>query len=259
MKEKLVTVVMPVYNAAAFLCEAVDSVLAQTYEYFELIMVDDCSTDNSLEIARSYEQKDPRVRVFCMEKNSGVANVRNRGIREARGEYVALLDSDDVWVADKLERQVKSLEASHAQIAYCSYDFIDEHSQPIKRPFIVPETTNYKKMLSSCVISCSTAMIETELLKAHPFNAQFCHEDYVLWMELLAIPVSTVGDQKVLAHYRQVTGSRSNNKGNSAKKRWITYRKALGLGFFPSVIAFSQYAVKGVLKYYAPMKKKEEK
>lgn len=247
---KLVSVVMPVYNASKYLDETIQSVLKQTYENFELIMIDDCSRDNSLEIARRYETQDTRIRVIAGEKNQGVARVRNRGISEAKGAYIALLDSDDVWVETKLERQVKLLESKQAQIAYCSYDFIDENGSEVLRPFIVPQETNYKKMLASSVISCSTALIDSELLKAHPFKPEFYHEDYVLWMELLALPVKASGDPMVLAHYRQVTGSRSNNKKNAAIQRWKTFREALGLGIIESGIAFAAYAVRGLLKYY---------
>lgn len=250
MEQKLVSVVMPVYNASKFLDEAVRSVLNQTYRNFELIMIDDCSKDNSLEIARNYAKQDERIRVIAGEVNQGVARVRNRGIAEAKGVYIALLDSDDVWVETKLERQVKLLEEKDAQIAYCSYDFIDENSTEVLKPFIVPRETYYKKMLVSSVISCSTALIDGKILKEHPFNPQFYHEDYVLWMELLALPVKAVGDPLVLAHYRQVSGSRSNNKKNAAIQRWKTYREALGIGFFKSVGAFVAYAVQGVLKYY---------
>lgn len=248
--KKLVSVVMPVYNASKYLDETIQSVLNQTYENFELIMIDDCSKDNSLEIARRYEAQDPRVRVIAGETNQGVARVRNRGILEAKGEYIALLDSDDVWVDTKIERQVRLLESEGAEIAYCSYDFIDENSNEVLKPFIVPETTNYKKMLASSVISCSTALIDSQLLKAHPFKPEFYHEDYVLWMELLALPAKAVGDPTVLAHYRQVTGSRSNNKKNAAIQRWKTYREALELGFIESVVAFVAYALRGVMKYY---------
>lgn len=246
----LVSVVMPVYNASKYLEEAIESVLQQTYENFELIIVDDCSKDNSLEIARRYEDQDQRIRVIAGEKNQGVAHVRNRGILEANGDYIALLDCDDVWCDTKLERQVHLIVKEDADLAYCSYDFIDENSNEVLKPFIVPEITNYKKMLASSVISCSTALIESQLLKAHPFKPGFYHEDYLLWMELLSLPVKAVGDPTVLMHYRQVKGSRSNNKRNAAIKRWKIYREALGLGLIESIVAFAAYALHGVIKYY---------
>ncbi len=178
-----------------------------------------------------------------------MANARNVGIKEAKGEFIALLDNDDLWTEDKLERQL-ALARNGADIVYCSYDFIDEQNNLIKKPFIVPQQTNFNKMLVSSVISCSTSFIKTELMQGHPFNADFYHEDYVLWMELLRVCPTAYGDPKVLMHYRQVSGSRSNKKSNAAKERWKIYRKALKLNAVTSAWAFMRYAVKGVVKYY---------
>lgn len=249
IKQPLISVVMPNYNGQRFVGSAIDSVLLQTYQNFELIIVDDCSKDNSLQLIKKKAENDKRIRVIALKHNAGVANARNVGIREAKGKYIALLDNDDLWVSDKLERQLIIAERG-ADIVYCSYDFIDEQDKSIKKPFIVPQQTNFNKMLGSSVISCSTSFIKTELMQEHPFNPGFYHEDYVLWMELLRVCKVAYGDPKVLMHYRQVKGSRSNKKGNAAKERWNTYRKALKLNILTSVWAFVRYAVKGVMKYY---------
>lgn len=250
MDVPMITVVMPVYNASRFLARAVDSVLAQSYKDFELILVDDCSTDNSLELLRNYEKMDSRIKVIESSVNQGVAKTRNMGIVEARGEYIALLDSDDVWLNTKLEKQLDLIKRTGASIAYCSYDFIDEDDRSIGKPFIVPPETDFRKMLKSSVISCSTALIEAGLLQAHPFNSEYYHEDYVLWMELLRIPVKAAGEPEVLTHYRQVGGSRSNNKLNAARERWKIYRDALGLDLWVSLQSFVAYAVNGLRKYW---------
>lgn len=245
----LVSIIVPNYNSEKYIKETLDSVLAQTYQDWEMLVIDDCSSDGSVDIIRAYAEKDSRIQLILREKNTGVANVRNAGLELAKGKYIALLDSDDVWTEDKLERQVALLEETGAEIGYCSYDFIDENSQPMGKAFKVPEKTNFKKMLVSNVVSCSTAMIQAELLKAHPFNPDYYHEDYVLWMELMRIPVQAVGDTKVLMHYRQSANSRSHKKGNAAKHRWIIYRKVLKLSWVRSVWVFIRYAIKGVLKY----------
>ena len=249
IKRPLITVVMPNYNGHRFVEQAIDSVLSQTYQDFELLIVDDCSEDDSLQLIKQKAQSDSRIRVIALEKNVGVANARNVGIREVKGKYITLLDNYDLWTADKLERQLAIAEKG-ADIVYCSYDFIDEQNNEVKKPFIVPKQTNFNKMLASSVISCSTSFIKTELMQAHPFNPEFYHEDYVLWMELLRVCPTAYGDEKVLMHYRQVTGSRSNKKGNAAKERWNTYRKALSLNIATSMWAFVRYAVNGVMKYY---------
>ena len=248
-KQPFITVVMPNYNGRRFVEQAIDSVLNQTYSNFELLVVDDCSKDDSLQLIQQKAQSDDRIRIIALEHNAGVANARNVGIKEAKGEFIALLDNADLWTEDKLERQL-ALAQKGADIVYCSYDFIDEQNNSIKKPFVVPQQTNFNKMLASSVISCSTSFIKTELMQAHPFNPDFYHEDYVLWMELLRVCSTAYGDQKVLMHYRQVNGSRSNKKGNAAKERWNTYRKALKLNVVTSAWAFARYAVNGVVKYY---------
>ena len=245
----LVSVVMPAYNAARFLRQAVDSVLAQTYGNLELIIVDDCSTDDTLQIMQEYAARDSRVRVIAGEENQGVARVRNRGIQAARGAYIALLDSDDVWVETKLEKQIRLMQETKAQIAYCSVDFVDENDQKT-RSFIVPSTTDYREMLVRCFFICSMVVVEAELLKKHPFNPAFYHEDYMLWTELLSIPVTAAGVTEVQGYYRHVQGSRSNNKLNAAKHRWRIYREGLGMGVLESAFTFVRYAFWGVVKYY---------
>lgn len=245
----LISVVMPNYNGERFVENAIDSVLYQTYRNLELIVIDDCSTDESLLLIKKKASQDNRIHVLALEKNVGVANARNVGIQAATGKYIALLDNDDLWTEDKLERQLEIADRG-ADIVYCSYDFIDENGKAIKKPFIVPQTTDFNHMLSKSVISCSTAFICAKLLKEHLFNPDFYHEDYVLWMELLRMPVRAEGDRKVLMHYRQSLGSRSNKKGNSAIERWKTYRTALGLSFPVSILSFLSYSVKGVMKYY---------
>ena len=249
MDSPFVSVVMPNYNGRRFVDKAIDSVLNQTYKHFEFIIVDDCSTDGSLSFLKEKSRIDKRICVFEQEHNGGVANARNVGIKAAKGDYIALIDNDDIWEPDKIERQLLIAEKG-ADIVYCSLDFIDENGRHIKKPFIVPETADYHSMLGSCVLTCSTVFIRADLLKAHPFASDYYHEDYVLWMELLKLPVKVKGDKKILMHNRQVSGSRSNRKGNAAKERWHVYRKALKMNLADSSVAFVRYAVNGVLKYY---------
>ncbi|MCI6538113.1 MAG: glycosyltransferase [Lachnospiraceae bacterium] len=245
----MVSIVMPAYNCEKFIGKAIKSVQDQTWTEWELIIIDDCSTDHTYDTADTYAQKDARIRLLRQEQNSGVACARNRGIQEAKGDMIAFLDCDDAWVSAKLEKQLELQRETGAEIIYCSYDFINENDETIRKPFIVPGITNYDKMLASSVISCSTALIKTSLLKKHLFQPEYYHEDYVLWMELLAIPVRAVGNREVLAHYRQLSGSRSNNKKNAAKQRWFVYRNVLHLGMIKSLNAFAKYALLGMIKY----------
>lgn len=245
----LVSVVVPVYNAKCFVAQAIESVLSQTYSNIELILVDDCSNDGSRQVLEEYAKKDERVRLIINEKNKGTAETRNAGIQAAKGQYIALLDGDDTWHKEKIKKQAELLIAEKAEIAYCSFDLVDEDGKRIKS-FLVPPITDYQEMLVKCHFSCSTIMVEASLLKAHPFRTEYYHEDYLLWTELLALNVKAVGDPEVLAYYRQLQGSRSHRKINSAIHRWKIYRGALKIPFFKSCMIFVQYAIGGLKKYY---------
>ena len=245
----VVSVVIPVYNASRFLRETINSVLQQTLSDFELILVNDASTDDSLAVAEEF-RKDSRVRVITLAENLGVANARNVGIATARGRYIALLDSDDYWEPEKLELQISLMEREKADIVYCSFDLVDEKDDRMGTPFLVPRSTSYNEMLTRCVFNCCTSVFRASLLKKHPFRTDQFHEDYVLWMELMALPVKAVGVPKILAHNRQRNGSKSHNKLYAAMKRWRIYRDTFGFGFGKSAYFFAQYAAKGVQKYY---------
>lgn len=241
---------MPVYNASGTIRDAVNSVLRQTYQNYELIIIEDCSKDDSLSIIRSYEQADPRIRVIENPGNKGVAFSRNIGIQAADGDYIALLDSDDVWLENKLEQQLSLLEKTKAQFTCASYDFIDEANQPLLRPHLVPEVIDFQTILKENIILCSTVCAEAALLKEHPFCLDYLHEDYVLWLELFRIPVRIAADRQVLTHYRLTKGARSRNKLRAAASRWRIYRNFLGMDIFRSLFYFSQYTINGIKKYY---------
>jgi teichuronic acid biosynthesis glycosyltransferase TuaG len=247
--EVFVSVVIPAYNAQKYIEKTVRSVLKQTYTNFEIVIVDDCSTDETYTILQALEKEDKRIRVLQNETNSGVSITRNYAIAESKGKYVVLLDADDLWVETKLEKQVQLLEKTKAQIAYCSYGFIDENDKEILRPFIVPETTNFEATLAKSVISCSTAMLERQLFEKYTFEPDVYHEDYVLWLKMLRDNVKAAGDTDVLAYYRLMKGTRSSNKINVAIKRWQVYRKSMKMPLGKSVVAMVQYVINALIKY----------
>ena len=249
MNMPLVSVIMPVYNAERFVDKAIRSVLEQTYQNLELILIDDGSTDGSRQIIQAYADKDPRVRILTNEGNQGVAQTRNHGIRAAAGEYIALLDSDDVWKRAKLEQQVHLMQTQDADLCYGSVDFTDENDRKIKT-FTVPPATNYKELLTRCYFICSTVVARASVLKEHPFCTGYYHEDYLLWTELLSGNARAVGVTDVVAEYRQVSTSRSHGKLKAAVNRWRIYRNALGMNLFQCCITFVGYALGGIRKYY---------
>lgn len=244
-----VSIIMPVYGVAAYLDEAIQSVVCQTFEDWELLILDDCSTDGAQQIAAAWAARDARIRLCNNEKNLGVAQTRNRGIALARGEYLALLDGDDYWMPEKLERQLALAEEKQADIVYCSYAMKDETGKSKHRDYIVPSETNLSKMLTENVMSCSTVLLKAALLKEHGFETAFYHEDYALWLRLLKDGCCAYGCTQVLAVYRLHGDSRSANKLSSAKNRWRIYREYLKIPFFRSAGYLLRYAAAGLKKY----------
>lgn len=245
----LVSVIMPAYNVEKYIEEAINSVLAQSYTNWELLVIDDGSTDKTLQIVQKIAEKDNRVFLIRNEKNMGVARTRNRGFELCTGEYVALLDSDDIWHTEKLEKQVDLAKTTGADILYCSYRIVDDNGQKKCNDLIVPEVLDYKFLLVENIIGLSTAFLKSEIVKKYRFNPNFYHEDYVFWLQLLQDGKKARGLKEVLSDYRLVPNSRSANKWNSAKNRWLIYRKYLKKSFIESAFLFVNYALAGFRKY----------
>ena len=249
MSEPVVSVVMPAHNAERFIAEAVESVRGQTLTEWELLVVDDCSSDSTPDILKRAAEKDGRIRVLRNEANRGAAASRNRALLESRGRYVAFLDSDDVWDATKLEKQVRCAEESGAGIVYCSYALVDESGRRAFPDYVVPERADYASMLAESVIGCSTALVSAELARGLPFPTDVYHEDYVYWLSLLRAGATAVGLREVLASYRVHPGSRASNKVISAINRYRVYRGCLGLPLSESVGLMLRYCINGMKKY----------
>lgn len=246
-KRPLVSVVMPAYNAEKYIAEAMESVIAQTYTNWELFVVDDCSADNTANIVQSFEDK--RISYIKNPENLGPAFSRNCGIEAAKGEYIALIDSDDIWHENKLEKQIELAKKTGADIIYCSYGMINDAGVRVNNDYIVTETTDFEKTLKENMLSCSTVLIKSELLKKYKFSSQYYHEDYVLWLMLLKEGNEAVGIAEVLADYRLLENSRSFNKKKSAKNRWRIYRKRLKLPIYKSLYYMCAYILAGLKKY----------
>lgn len=253
----LVSVVMPAYGAEAYIEAAIASVQAQTHENWELLVMDDCSPDGCARIAEAMAAKDSRIRLIRNEKNMGVARTRNRGLDLCRGDYVALLDSDDLWRPEKLEKQLALAKKEQADIIYCSYAIIDEHGKQKCADYIVPAQTNLKKLLVKNVISCSAVMLEKQTAQAFRFPTDYYHEDFALWLDMLRSGKKAVGQQEVLGDYRVHSGSRASNKAGSAKRRWKIYRSFMGLSLAESSWYLGQYALAGFMKYLPKQGKQE--
>lgn len=256
-KIPLVSIVMPAYNSEKHITDAVQSVQSQTVDLWELIIVDDCSTDSTAAIVSSLAAEDERIHLHRNSFNKGAAESRNTGLKLCTGKYVALLDSDDLWLPYKLERQIDRLEKTEADIVYCSYSIIDQFGNSKCNDFIVPESLDFQLALIKSVMSCSTTMFTREIAENYSFPSKYYHEDLALWLTLLKDGKKAVGISDVLASYRVQDGSRASNKVRSAYNRWIVYRKHLGIPFWPSISLIIRYALLGFEKYKKVSKRSE--
>ncbi len=240
MSSDLVSVIMPVYNAEAWLRRAVDSVLQQSHRNLELIVVDDGSADSSAAMLEALACVDSRMRVQRQMVNGGVADARNAGVAMARGDYVAFLDADDWWHPAKLERQLTSLRRSGALISYGEYWRVAEDGRVLSR-VTPPARVDWRDMLASNFIGNLTGMY-ARTLGDLPFR-RIGHEDYVFWLEQVrrAGHAVRVESDEPLAWYLVRESSLSANKLRAAGWQWVIYREVEGLGLLRSMLCMLRY------------------
>lgn len=248
-RNPLVTVIMPAYNAAQFVRQAVQSVLDQTVSDLELLVIDDGSTDETPQIVEQMCEEDDRVRLITNVKNLGAGGTRNRGLDLSSSRYTALLDSDDYWKPQMLEKLIGRLEQTGADLCYCSYELVDAQGEKVCNDFIVPEDTDFKRSAVRNVISCSSVIFTRSVVDKYRFPSDVYHEDIALWFRMLREGMVACGVPEVLAGYRQHVGSKTSGKIKSAWRRWSVYRKYLGLSVWKSTSFMVRYAWYGVKKY----------
>ncbi|MCF2595524.1 glycosyltransferase family 2 protein [Pseudoflavonifractor phocaeensis] len=221
----LVSVVMPAYNAEKYVEAAIRSVLAQTFPEFELLVVDDCSRDRTAEIIQRLARQDSRVVFLQNPKNSGVAATRNYAISQAKGEWVAFLDSDDLWRADKLEKQLALLRGHpDGVLAYTASAFIDQDGKPYSYIMEAQPEVSYQTLLRRNLLSCSSVMVKTEVIRRYPMGHDGMHEDYTTWLQILRETRCAYGVNEPLLIYRLSPNSKSSGRVKSAKMLYRSYR-----------------------------------
>ena len=246
--ESLVSIITPVYNSQDYLEETILSVLNQTYSNWELLLINDCSTDNSYEIIKKYLEKDKRIKYLKNDKNSGPAITRNRGIKEAKGEYIAFLDSDDLWYENKLERQINFMQTNNIVISHGDYEMIDENGKYLKSVNTKIEL-DYFNLLKENQIKTSFLILNHSKIKDIYFP-NIRHEDFACFLDILKkYKVKSVKLKEKVGKYRVLTKSLSGNKLKSAMWTWNIYRKYEKLNLFQSIYYFINYALNGVIKY----------
>lgn len=244
------SIIIPVYNCEKTIEETLNSVISQTINDYEIIIINDSSSDNTMELVEKYKDKFNDIKVISNFKNLGVAESRNRGFQMAVGKYVALLDGDDVWVNDKLEKQRSVIESTGCDICCTAYNFIDSNSQSIKKTYNVPNKIDYKMLLKENQIGCSTVVIKRSLLSNYLMNSRYSHEDYALWLRLTREGASITGINEPLMNYRILNNSRSFNKIRSAKGRLMIYVDQENFSLIKSLYYFFHYAANGIMKKF---------
>lgn len=242
----LVSIITPSYNSAGFITETINSVLAQTYPHWEMIIVDDVSPDNANQIIEEFCRKDDRIKLIKLDQNGGPARARNRAIQEAKGRYIAFLDSDDVWLPQKLEKQISLMIEKNLSMTYSSYYTIDEGGNSINTR-ITKERITYADMLKSNYIGNLTGIYDQLKLGKH-YQETAGHEDYILWLKIIKLLKETEGDLEPLAKYRILSNSISSKKTKVLKWQWSIYRNVEKLNILVSAYNFIWYVYFGLKK-----------
>ncbi len=244
----MVSIITPSHNTEKYITKTMDSVLAQTYQEWEMIIVDDLSTDNSPSIVEAYTQRDSRIKLIRSKQKSGASGSRNRAIEASQGQYIAFLDADDLWIPEKLEKQILFMTKHNLAFTYSSYKTINENDEVLTTFVTVPEIS-YESMLKTCSVGCLTAVYDTEKLGKMYLPKLPTKEDYVLWLNIMKKINTTQGIIEPLAYYRVGETSVSSNKVNAATWQWKVYRDVEKLGLVKSIYYFVNYVYFGIKKY----------
>lgn len=248
--DKLISIIVPVYNAGAYIEETIAMVQAQSYQDWELILVDDCSKDDSrIKIERCIAGQGRDIRLIAKPENEGVARARNTGLAAARGRYIAFLDADDVWMPDKLEKELAFMEKHQAAFAFTAYEFGDENAKGTGKVVHVPETLTYDKALSRTVIFTTTVLIDRTKIDGNLIQMpEVKSEDTATWWRILRNGFTAYGLDEVLAIYRRPPKSLSSNKLEAVRRIWRLYRKEEKLSLIKSIYCLFFWAVRATLR-----------
>ncbi|OBT02716.1 hypothetical protein A9257_20865 [Vibrio cyclitrophicus] len=225
--ENKVSIIVPIYNVESIIINTIESVLKQNYRDWELLLIDDSSTDGTRQVLERYSDKDARIKCFFSEINLGAGGARNIGLELATGRFIAFLDSDDLWHPNKLEKQISFMKSRNAPICHTSFSFINEDGEPRKGGVDVSESVSLIDNLRSTEIATSTAVIDRNLVtECFKFSLIRARQDIKLWIDLLSLGYASYGLDEKLVCYRVRKGSVSSNK---VKMLWITFKVYLNV------------------------------
>jgi len=243
------SVIIPAYRCEAYIEDCIDSVQKQTVNALEILVIDDDSPDNMAQIVKKMALQDKRIRYIKLEKNLGAAEARNRGAFEARSEWIAFLDSDDMWFPTKIEKQLNLQKKTDAELIYTGAQCIDDNGKLLNSYFHVPNTVTYKKMLCGNDIICSSVLLRRDVFLHYTMERSDLHEDYITWLKILRNGYSAVGLQEPLVYYRLSKNSKSRCKLKSAIMTWKTY-KHINIPYAARCAYFIAYTIHGIRRYW---------
>ncbi len=246
----MVSVITPLYNAEKFIIETISSVQAQSYNDWEMIIRDDLSSDMSAELVERISGGDQRVQLIRQKHNAGPASARNAGIKVARGRYIAFLDSDDIWMPEKLERQLAFMSRNDLALSYTAYQTIDEESGAVTGTVQALGKVDYRELLKQNVIGCLTAIYDTQKLGKVYMPDILKRQDFALWLDILKRTPYAMGLNEALAYYRQRSDSLSSSKLQASLYNWKMYREVEKLPLHKAIYYFSWYTYRILNKYY---------
>lgn len=248
MNDRLVSIIVPAYKAAAYIDRTIESVVAQTYPHWEMLIADDCSPDDTRDVVGRWSQREPRVRLIALERNGGPAAARNAALQRASGRWIAFLDSDDMWLPAKLERCLAHAQATRAALVYTGYRRISQDGSRAGKYIHVPRALTYRRLLGNTAIATSTVLIDRSLAGEVRMAPVF-YDDFVCWLSILKRGHVAHGLDEDLMRYRVLAQSVSRNKGRSAREVWSTYRRVEHLGLLAASWYFLRYAFNALRKY----------
>lgn len=249
MNTRLVSVITPCYNAGTTIAQTIESVILQSYSNWEMFVIDDCSSDNSADIIKSYVSSDARIRYIKTDKPSGSpSKPRNIGLDYANGDYVAFLDADDIWLPDKLKEQLELAESANVAFIYSDYEKISNEGIRNERFIRMRATSTYWDTLESCSIPCLTVLLRRDIIGNTRFKS-IAKEDYAFWLEILRQGNTAFNTGKIHALYRESPRSRSANKFEMFKSQWHILREIEGVKMVVAIYFMILFAVYGFAKY----------
>ncbi|MFB5197484.1 glycosyltransferase family 2 protein [Neobacillus sp. KR4-4] len=247
-QQPLISIITPSYNASLFIEQTITSVRKQTYQNWEMIIVDDCSTDNTPEILEQIEKEDERIKVIYLNQNGGAAVARNIALQNAKGRYVAFLDSDDCWKPEKLQKQYSFMQTNYYAFTFTGYELITNDGVLLNKQIPAPEQITYNDMLKNTIIGCLTVMIDRKTVGHFQMPNIRTRQDLATWLAILKKGFNAYGLNENLAEYRTGNPSISRNKWKAAKMNWFVYRKVEKLNVIKAFWCFSHYAFHALLK-----------